>query len=666
MSLQFLFPYWLWALFLIVIPIVVHLFNFRRYKLVYFTNVHLLKEVKKDSHAKTQLKELLILLSRILFILFLVLAFAQPVLIDKSKKRTSAKASDLVIIVDNSFSMSSNGERGLLIEEAKQKILELVSAYPASTQTMLISTDVHANQLIFKTKEDVYSAVSQLNISPFSSSISKAFKLAKNRLSPDLQHHVYIVSDFQKAEEELSFENDSNINLTFVPLEIIESKNLSIDTAFFYSPVHNIYENESLIYKLTNSSDQDIVDYPVELYIDDSLKTISNVEILARNSVIDTFYYKNSSSGMSRGRISLSDFPIVYDNDLYFNYLIKERLKVGIFSNASSNLFLDAFFKNNTYYRAQYFDIKKSDLSRMNDNDIIIIDYNNSVSDGFVEQVKSQLKQKKPLIVFLNQEQDYGELDRFLAVNEVDVDTAQKVIKYINSSSNLYRNAFDKFDSKLEPIPVKKAFEINNINEWLVKSASGEVLVGVKNVMETDVLLFSIPCIEANDNFYTHSVFLPLMYNYMSNTQTQDIYFQAGANNTLFLNRAKLNQDEVFEIQQENNSWIPEQYTVNTGVKIHLPEKLEASYYSISNRTDKSSEGFSINYNREEALAEYFSKEELLQFNNGNVEIFESSKNSIQSIEQRIKNSTSLWYYFILVSIVFICLEILLIRFWRQ
>ena len=76
--MQFLYPTFLFALAAIAIPIIIHLFYFRRFKKVYFTNVRFLKEVKEETSARQKLRNLLVLLMRCLAVIFLVFAFAQP------------------------------------------------------------------------------------------------------------------------------------------------------------------------------------------------------------------------------------------------------------------------------------------------------------------------------------------------------------------------------------------------------------------------------------------------------------------------------------------------------------------------------------------------------------------------------------------------------------
>src|SRR5436190_24196084 len=107
--MSFLYPSFLFGLIAVSIPIIIHLFNFQRPKKVLFTNINFLKLVKENTSSKLKLKHILILVSRICFISFLVLAFAQPFI--QSNKASDLKGSRLVsIYTDNSFSMETDME----------------------------------------------------------------------------------------------------------------------------------------------------------------------------------------------------------------------------------------------------------------------------------------------------------------------------------------------------------------------------------------------------------------------------------------------------------------------------------------------------------------------------------------------------------------------------
>ena len=59
--MQFVHPSFLWALGLLAIPIIIHLFKFRRFKTVYFSNVAFLKQIQQESTNRNKLKHLLVL-----------------------------------------------------------------------------------------------------------------------------------------------------------------------------------------------------------------------------------------------------------------------------------------------------------------------------------------------------------------------------------------------------------------------------------------------------------------------------------------------------------------------------------------------------------------------------------------------------------------------------
>ena len=140
--MKFAYPEFLYALFAIAIPIIIHLFNFRKFKKIYFSNVEFLKEVQQETQSKSQLKHLLILLSRILAIAFLVLAFAQP-FIPVSDTDIADQNNVVGIYIDNSFSMETIGENGSLLNEAKNKAIEVVNSYRATDKFILTSTSVY-------------------------------------------------------------------------------------------------------------------------------------------------------------------------------------------------------------------------------------------------------------------------------------------------------------------------------------------------------------------------------------------------------------------------------------------------------------------------------------------------------------------------------------------
>ena len=143
--MQFIFPGFLWALFAILIPVIIHLFYFRRFKKVYFSNTRFLKEIKEETSNTNKLKNLLILLSRILAIVFLVFAFAQPY-IPQGEKIKQGMAG-ISIYFDNSFSMQANSNETSLLEKGKKIATEIINAFPENSNFQIITNDLHGEEM---------------------------------------------------------------------------------------------------------------------------------------------------------------------------------------------------------------------------------------------------------------------------------------------------------------------------------------------------------------------------------------------------------------------------------------------------------------------------------------------------------------------------------------
>jgi hypothetical protein len=162
--MKFYYPEFLFGLLLIAIPVIIHLFNFRKFKKVYFSNTSFLKDIQQQTSSRRNIKERLILLSRILAITFLVLAFAKPYI--PQENTVSANQSHLVsIYIDNSFSMEAVNQDGRLLDEAKRKAKEIVATYGLTDKFQLLSNDFNGSQNRLLDKEAFLEALDALEIS---------------------------------------------------------------------------------------------------------------------------------------------------------------------------------------------------------------------------------------------------------------------------------------------------------------------------------------------------------------------------------------------------------------------------------------------------------------------------------------------------------------------
>ena len=114
--LQFNHPNILYALLALVIPIIVHLFQLRKFEKVPFTNVAFLQQIILQTRKSSKLKKWLTLITRLLTLAAIIIAFAEPYF--GSNKKNKLVENELVIYLDNSFSMQAKGSSRELLNKA--------------------------------------------------------------------------------------------------------------------------------------------------------------------------------------------------------------------------------------------------------------------------------------------------------------------------------------------------------------------------------------------------------------------------------------------------------------------------------------------------------------------------------------------------------------------
>ena len=157
-------PSFLWALLLLVIPLIIHLYNFRQYKKVIFSNLAMLKEIQTQSSKTRQIKKWLILITRMLALASLILAFALPFI---PSEITQSGRQLVSIYIDNSESMRADGENGQLFENAKNTARELIQNLSPDAEIQILNNDLSPYTSQVHTPENAIKLLDDMVISYF-------------------------------------------------------------------------------------------------------------------------------------------------------------------------------------------------------------------------------------------------------------------------------------------------------------------------------------------------------------------------------------------------------------------------------------------------------------------------------------------------------------------
>ena len=301
--MQFLHPQILWAILALAIPIIIHLFHFRRFKKVYFTNVKLLKEIKEEKSTRRQLRNFLVLLSRLFAAACLIIAFAQPFLSENDTAKTGKNY--VSIFIDNSNSMMALSEDVPLIDKAKKKAEEIVSAYGVADQFQIISHELKGSQQRWINQENTIQAIEDIGLNPEVNLLSNVYNKQLQSKPEDGNHVIYYLSDFQKSITDFNLESDTLSEVNLIPMQAVKENNISLDSVWFESVVPSINQNNKLIVRIKNHSNEAREDIRLSINHNNQNRPEGTFNIPANGTKVDTINLLITEPGWQKIKVKI-------------------------------------------------------------------------------------------------------------------------------------------------------------------------------------------------------------------------------------------------------------------------------------------------------------------------------------------------------------------------
>lgn len=681
--MNFLYPNFLFALFAIAIPVIIHLFNFRKYKKLYFPNVRFLQEVKQEAKRKSQLKHLLVLLSRILAIMALVFAFAQPYFpvsnenINKAKKKIS-------IYVDNSFSMEALSKNGMLLEVAKNKAKEIIAAYLQTDEFQIITNDFEAKHQRFVSKKEILEQINEIKITSVNRKLSEV-----NTRQYDLMNdnnttttkNTFLISDFQKNTcNIIDIKNDSNIFTFLVPVNANKTNNLFIDSCWFVNPVQQLNHETTLNVRIMNASDEKLENLPVRLFINNQQKSLASVSIDANSKAEVSLSYMINTPGIQNGKIEIIDNPIIYDDVFYFNYEIVDKISILCINGNERNIFLNNLFGNDSLFFFQNVSDKNLDFSSFSANSLILLNELQSISTGLSAELQRYVFNGGSVVVIPSSQADLISYKAFLtAVNSdyyTGIDTSNTKVSDINQNHPVYNGVFEKIPENVN-LPIIYSFyrfskQINTNLEYLLRLQNGNNFFTAQATRKGKVYLSAVPLNDEYSNFAKNTVFVPTFYNIaLLSTPFDILYYIIGEDKPITLRKFSVGNDEVFHIKSVNSGFdiIPEHQVKESQIDFFVQNQVkEAGNYLLTDEINKI-KGVSFNYNRNESELSFYDVNEIKKMleNKGlkNFSVINNPNKSITELISEYNLGIRLWKFFILMALFFLAAEVFLLRFMR-
>ena len=675
--MQFLYPSFLWAAGAIAIPILIHLFHFRRFRKVYFPNIKFLKEIKEETSSRNKLRNLLVLLARILAILSLVMAFAQPFIPQGEEVMKGRKAVSLFI--DNSFSMNSIGEDISLLDKAKLDAVNIVEAYETGDVFQILTHDASSSGNHWLTREEAIQWIDQIGITYRVRPLSRI--LAQQRAAfPESQSEYFLsywLSDFQRSIIDITGESlDSSVRYYGVKLNSVNESNVGIDSCWWVAPIPVMGQVGNLIVRMHNYSGQDIEDLALNLNYDGQNFPQGKLDVPANGFRQDTIRFTLQKGGWNQALVSIRDYPVRFDDDYWIAFEVSQTLPVLIISERQAGPYTRAVFETSPIFEPEYLPITRIDYGSLDSFKLIVLEDINAIPSGLSTVLLNYMEAGGNLLIFPGPEADLGSFNEALRKFNANLLDRKEIMESgvgaLNREEFVFKGVFDEWKENIT-LPTARMRYISRDdprkrNRQLLRFRDGRSFVDVYDTGAGHLYFSSVPLsVEVTDLVQQAEIFAPMVYRMaLSSGVLGKISYTIGKDQLIPVTRRMRNSEVPYRMTGDND-FIPGMRNIGSVVELNVMDQIErAGIYKLVNGQD-TIKSIAFNYDRLESDLTALSADEIGDRFGETVRIFASAKNPAdlkQSITEEEKGIV-LWKWFLILALVFLGVEVLLLRWVR-
>ncbi|MDG2450784.1 MAG: BatA domain-containing protein, partial [Saprospiraceae bacterium] len=659
----------------LAIPIIIHLFHFRRFKKVYFTNVKFLKELKEETSNRNRIKNLLVLLSRLLALGFLVFAFAQPILFEGEEVKAGRKA--VSVFVDNSFSMNATQNNAALLTIAKERARQIIQAYGESDEYQILTNELNGRQLNFFDKSTALSHIDEINSSPSVSDLALVRNVQKRTLSQkNSQKIAYLISDFQESISTFEQPVDSTVEYNLLQLRPVIERNISIDDVVFDAVVPVLNESNALNITLTNHSQESADNVQLSLLYEDQTRPLGTVSIPPLTTITDTAAMTINNTGWHDAEVRIEDYPVTFDDTYHIAFQLKQQINILSIYESQSNTYLGAAYKSLGYFNRTSAQKDRVKYEIIPTQDLIILEDLSNLSSGLIAVLEDFVSSGGNLLIFpsanINNEVYSDFLGRLRANNFGNIQKQTREVGRINSDAFIFSNVFRRISRNIK-LPATSSNYVVNVSqsramERILDYRDGSSYLAKYELEAGSVYVCSAPLSsEYNDLSANAEIFIPLLYKAaISSGNQSEIAYTIGEDNIITSQNLDISEKTKYLITGGDTEFIPGLIRQKNDYLIDITDQINtAGIYNLTKNGNAES-SLAFNYDRRESNLSLVNLEEIKNEIGVDVNIIEETVQAgLTDFISQKDHGFRLWKYCIMLALLFLAIETILLRFWK-
>lgn len=675
--IQFVNPFFLFAALSLAVPVIIHLFYFRRFKKVLFTNVQFLREVKEETSSRQKLRNLLVLLMRCLALLFLVFAFAQPFLPQKADVKKGEKS--VSIFIDNSFSMSALSKDVSLLEKARQRAKEIVRAYAPDDRFQILTNDFEGRHQRLVSQEDAITFIDEIRPSPAVKNISGIISRQQQALSTGNTPNrvAFILSDFQKNISDIKNITDTLTEINLIPMQAVEERNVSIDSAWFDAPVQVLNQTSPLVVRVTNHSDEDIENVRLTLEYDGQVKPVGSLSISARQSITDTINITILRTGWHEAKLELTDYPVQFDDHYYFTFNVAASINVLAINDGTPNRYMGAALRGITGFQVTDQGNTAIDYSKIPQYQLIILNGLPNISTGLSDALKQYIAKGGNVLVFPGNISDNASYNAFLRSLQSfafgSYESVPRQVSTINTDEFVFNDVFTNKNSNLKLPSTSGNYAIAASGalggEHLLTYRDGSIFVGKTHFEKGNLYICSAPLDDQkNDLVRIGEIFVPMLYKMaISAAKSWKIAYTIAQDDAIEADHQPTSTETVYKMKGKAEEFIPEQRILGQQVMLNVAEQVrDDGFYQLFLQKDSVLARYGFNFDRRESDLKCLTTDELSKMTTKNINVLQTTAEAnFSSVVGERNQGVVLWKWCLILALLFLAIEVLLLRFWK-
>lgn len=655
----FLHPEYLWGLLGLFVPIIIHLFDFRKNRKVYFSDIRFLKQVKHASKKPLKLKQWLILLSRMGAIAFLVFVFAQPLL--PENESNSLRQGNNLIYIDNSESMSTPANVNESVLDQARTLGQSIAKKVSRGEGIIIVNNDDLTQFWSPiTAKEASDYVASLSFSNKPLSLT-SFAISLNEYKKQgALGEVFIVSDFQKSSM-LSLNNplDTSLYYQILPLTMENTTNCVVDSVFRLPSDIESQGEVNIGVIVRNTGKEPKIELPVKVYLGERQVASAAVNIPAFQTK-EVVFSLGKERGNQFGYVQIDDYPVSFDNQFYFAINKQQPLYILTIEGQQPSGYIQQVFGNKELFRLEQMDWRNVDISKLRNADFIILNQIEQPNKALMDAINARAQSVGNVLVVPPQNPDLKSY-KLLANNLSRTNFVKQRLQAPPKNDPYFSKVLENTRATID-MP-----EATSVWSWGIdRSAilSFEDNRPYLSQISKGIYFLSSPLIDSLSGFQTHALFVPVMYQLaFQNTSPQEQLFERVGKEFVEVEIDSIDIKDIVKLKRDEMEIIPDKMRSGSKWRLILPENITRAgiYQLMINGVSRGALAF--NSEVQESFLEQSTNNQLSDYFEGyHYSILENINPSSKTIGN-IDRGITLWKYALVICLLFLLTEALLIRF---